>query len=262
MSSLIAAGVSAADAARQVLAGSPIVAPDAETPLADVRGQLHAALRRMDEAMLEASIDRVLASFGLDTAISDVFLPALRDLGEDWATGAVTVAQEHFAVTVLRGRLLALARGWDAGLGPRAVLACPPGELHDVSLITFGLALRRRGWRITFLGANTPLEDVFATQDRIGARLTVLFASDWEVHRALIPVLKSSPSRRIALGGATAAPIAEAAGCRWLQGDPVTAAEAVTRADAAATGSPLPGGRAAKRKAVRPITGERSRGPE
>jgi len=55
------------------------------------------------------------------------------------------VAQEHFASNVLRGRLLGLARGWGEGVGPRAVLACAPGELHDLPLIVFGLTLAGRG---------------------------------------------------------------------------------------------------------------------
>ena len=35
--------------------------------------------------------------------------------------------------------------GWDRGSGPRAVLACPPGERHDLGLVIFGLALRELG---------------------------------------------------------------------------------------------------------------------
>ena len=31
-----------------------------------------------------------------------------------------------------------------------------PGERHDLGLVIFGLALREHGWRITFLGADTP----------------------------------------------------------------------------------------------------------
>lgn len=230
MQELLAAGLAASEAARQVMAGGPSApAADASTALSAVRNELHAALRSFDETALEAAIDRVLAGFGLDTAIREVFLPALRELGDDWAAETVSVAQEHFAVTVLRGRLLALARGWDGGFGPRALLACPTGELHDVSLVMFGLALRSRGWRVTFLGANTPMADVFATQDRIGARLTVLFSSAWDEHRDLAVRLAEDREHSIALAGATAGRIAEEARCRWLQGDPVAAAEEVTR---------------------------------
>ena len=91
--------------------------------------------------------------------LSEIVMPYLRDLGDRWERGEVTVAQEHFASSVLRGRLLGLARGWGRGIGPRALLACAPGEQHDLGLIAFGLALRAHGWRIEYLGADTPLDD-------------------------------------------------------------------------------------------------------
>ena len=55
-------------------------------------------------------------------------MPYLRDLGARWERGEVTVAQEHFASNIVRGRLLGIARGWGRGVGPRALLACVPGE--------------------------------------------------------------------------------------------------------------------------------------
>ena len=84
----------------------------------------------------------------------------------------MSVAEEHFATNVVRGRLLGLARNWSSGGGPVAVLACPPGELHDLGLICFGLLLRERGWRIAYLGPDTPIETVadIASPSAPGAR--------------------------------------------------------------------------------------------
>jgi methanogenic corrinoid protein MtbC1 len=31
------------------------------------------------------------------------------------------------------------------------------GERHDIALVAFGLALRGHGWRISYLGADTPV---------------------------------------------------------------------------------------------------------
>ena len=50
----------------------------------------------------------------------DVVLPYLHDLGDAWSRGEITVAQEHFASNVLRGRLLGIGRGWGEGSGPHA----------------------------------------------------------------------------------------------------------------------------------------------
>ena len=55
---------------------------------------------------------------------------------------------------------MALSRSWDRGSGPRALLACAEGELHDLPLLGFGLCLREQGWRISYLGADTPVASV------------------------------------------------------------------------------------------------------
>ena len=52
-------------------------------------------------------------------------MPYLQDLGDRWERGELSVAQEHFASNVLRGRLLSLARGWGRGAGPRALSPVP-----------------------------------------------------------------------------------------------------------------------------------------
>lgn len=76
---------------------------------------------------------------------------------------------------------MALARGWDQGRGHRAVLACVPGELHDIGLICFGLVLRRQGWRILYLGQDTPLETAAAALKR--SRATTFVAVSVERRR-------------------------------------------------------------------------------
>ena len=82
----------------------------------------------------------------------------------------------HFASNVIRGRLLGIARGWGRGIGPRALLACAPGEQHELGLIAFGLALRAHGWRIEYLGADTPLETIDDVADSLEVDLVVVSA--------------------------------------------------------------------------------------
>jgi len=149
-------GLFAAEAARLALAedvAEPIRAP---TPVADT-AELAAALERFDEAGAQQALDRLLATLTIDVVLRDVLLPYLHKLGERWESGETSIAQEHFASNVLRGRLTALARGWDRGSGPRVLLACVEGERHDIALVAFGLALRGHGWRVSYLGADTPV---------------------------------------------------------------------------------------------------------
>ena len=128
------------------------------------------ALVAFDDVGAHAALDRLLSWLTLESVLRDSVIPSLHELGERWERGEITIAQEHFASNLLRGRLLGLARGWDRGAGPRALLACPPGEQHDLSLIAFGLSLREHGWRITYLGADTPIATIAETATTLRTR--------------------------------------------------------------------------------------------
>lgn len=223
-------GKSAAQAAQAVLldgAGREAPAPD----LSDARAGLQQALERYDEVEANSLFDRLLATFGTDTVLVEVVLPLLRSLGVGWAEGRVTVAQEHFASSVLRGRLLGLARGWGRGTGPTAVLACPPGEQHDIPLLLFGIALREEGWRITFLGSDTPIATIESAAAAVPANAVVFAAVTPERLLAVEPELSALTRRtRVAIGGAGADPaLAERLGAVFLHGDPVGAAAGFAR---------------------------------
>ena len=76
-----------------------------------------------------------------------------------------------------------------------AVLACLPGEQHDLGLIAFGLALRSRGWRIVYLGADTPIETVEEASGEVQPSLVVLAAvAGARVEPLLVSRCASSPA--------------------------------------------------------------------
>ena len=227
----LAAGVSAAQAARLALTeASPDRGEEAQPgELARLSTELVEALDRFDEPGAHATLDRLLATFTLQTVLRDVVLPYLHELGERWEHGEASVAQEHFASNILRGRLLGLARSWGEGAGPRAVLACAPGELHDLPLIIFGLVLAGRGWLITYLGPDTPIATIQETLADMEARLVVISAMKRQRLGAVQPQLTELVQQiPVALAGAGATVgLARATGASLLEGDPVTAAERV-----------------------------------
>ena len=192
--------------------------------------ELREALDGFDEQSANDAFDRALAGFTLDTVIRDVVLPYLHELGERWVRGEASVAQEHFASALLRGRLLGLARGWGNGIGPVALLACVPGEEHDLGLICFGLALRGRGWRITYLGADTPLSSLVDTAGQLRPAIVVVNVVTAPISAETRRQLKTlASSHRLALGGAgTDEAAAGSVGAELLEGDPVAAATQIT----------------------------------
>jgi len=219
-------GLFAAEAARLALAedvAEPIRAP---APTADA-AQLAAALDRFDEAGAQQALDRLLATLTIDVVLRDVLLPYLHELGERWERAEVSVAQEHFASNLLRGRLTALARGWDRGGGPRALLACAEGERHDLPLVGFGLALRGHGWRISYLGADTPVASLVEAARELSPDAVVVSGT---VAGVFDPI--ATQLREVALhaplhlaGAAASGRVARRAHGTLLAGDVVAAAE-------------------------------------
>jgi MerR family transcriptional regulator, light-induced transcriptional regulator len=222
----VQSGVPAGEAARLVLDGNRSAGPAAAAELPAMGAELRGALERFDDAGTQAALDALTASFSFETVAREVLLPYLRELGERWERGEVSVAQEHFASVVLRGRLLALARGWDRGAGPRALLACAPQERHELGLLVFGLALRQFGWRITFLGADTPIETLAAAAADLSPAAVVLIAltpEKLEPHRERLARL--GEDTRLLLGGPGAREgLAAAVGAELVSSDPLRAA--------------------------------------
>ena len=243
----LARGVAAAEAARLAAAAetpapragaaAPAVpAPEtpaaAPPPLQAAAGELAGALDRFDEEQAHAILDRLLAAYRIETILRDLLVPYLHDLGERWARGDDSVAQEHFASNLVRGRLLGLARGWGQGRGQTALLACLPGEQHELGLLAFGITLHRLGWRIVYLGPDTPIATIRQATRSIATDLVVLAGTvpgPFAAHADAIADLARQTT--VAIGGAGAtAELAVHTRAHLLDQDPVSAAESVDRA--------------------------------
>ncbi len=177
---LVDSGIAPAEAASRLTSGPRAVAAAPADPgvAAGLREELLAALLRFDETEADRVVDRAIGILAVETLLSDLVLPVLRELGRGWEENGITVGQEHFSSNVLRGRLLGLARGWGGGEGRLVLLAAPAGELHDLGLIAFGLVLRNRGWRVAFLGADTPLESVISAAEQTNPQVVMISALD------------------------------------------------------------------------------------
>jgi DNA-binding transcriptional MerR regulator len=233
MQRLVSGGLAAAQAAHLILSREPVpgTASASATILEDAAGNLVASLDRLDEQAANTALDRLFAAYTVETVLRVVLIPYLHRLGERWETGEISVAQEHFASNLLRGRLLGLAQGWGQGQGPGAILACLPGEHHELGLLVFGVALRRRGWRITYLGTNSPISAVADTARSLRPAVVVLLSinpDNFLDHAQQIEQLAKQVPVVIAGPGATVE-AARQTQTRLLDQDPVSAAETIDR---------------------------------
>jgi DNA-binding transcriptional MerR regulator len=162
---LIEEGFSASEAIEQVRS-----VPLAKLPIVDqLRERFWSAVAVLDTE----SADGVLAEAQLvmtPVAFCDDFLlPLLREMSE-----RLDVAREHLASALVRQRLRALAQTPGTADGPRAVLACPSGEQHEGGLLGLAVHLKASGWRLSLLGADTPVDAVVDAARNAEADLVAL----------------------------------------------------------------------------------------
>lgn len=161
MAALIEAGLSAAQAADEARSGGdsePMSAPPAAAPVSPLAGVLVDAAQLFEVARVDALLGSAFRDLGASRALSEVVFPALRLAGDRWATGQVTVAQEHLLAEAVRTHVAAQV----AAVGPvdsgaiEVLLAGPEGELHDMVLSGFRLLLAQAGVSACSLGSNVP----------------------------------------------------------------------------------------------------------
>jgi len=179
--------------------------------------------RRYDEAevqRVEWLRDRIAEGWRIGEAarMLDAQAPALDDPGElrdaliaavrAWHRGEISIAQEHAISAKVRARLTSLVADTRADVHGIAVLACAPGEHHDLGLLVLAVALRGDGWRVEYLGADTPADTAIEFAERIGATILCFSVARTESVEALRASFgaPASGSIPIVIGGAGSSP--------------------------------------------------------
>lgn len=189
----------------------------------------HAAVRDFDEPMTRTVIQGAVSRLGIQAAIRDVVMPLLERIGDDWAHGRIGVAHEHLASHAVRRELGAAGLTKAMPGAPVVVLACPPGELHDIVLLCLGVLLSHRGVSVRFLGANTPFSALQRACEQVSPDLVVLSASRPSVLEARGGAVRAlARSWPVAIGGRGATPrLARQLGSSTLPGGIDEAVDAI-----------------------------------
>jgi excisionase family DNA binding protein len=147
---------------------------------------------------------------GLDPAgvLNELIVPALRSIGERWASGDISVADEHRATAVAQRLIghLGLQFGRRGKSRGAVALAAPSGDLHMLPIAIVADLLRWHAFEVLELGANTPadaLADAVAHQDRLLAVgiVSTTPGLEAEVAASVRSVRAAVPDIPIFLGG-------------------------------------------------------------
>jgi len=131
-------------------------------------------LRAFDGTGLERLLWNAAMTVGAQSMIDDLVGPLLRRIGDDWAAGTVTPAQEHMGSAVLERileRIAGLSRSID---GPIMVVATLPDEQHGLGARLASTSAILEGWRVTYLGTDLPAADIAAAAESVAARAAAI----------------------------------------------------------------------------------------
>lgn len=181
MRRLITSGVSPCDAAAQAKSHKGTI--NLETIVTDyvVREELvtalHKAAKGLDKKFIEAALRKDLAQYGVEQSWSEVIVPLLLIVGNEWEASGDGIEVEHLLTEVLKGILREHVEDIRKPVNAHPVLLASVGEeVHSLALHALAAALAERKIETYFLGARTPLEALSAMITRSAPPAVFLWA--------------------------------------------------------------------------------------
>ncbi len=145
----------------------------------------------------------------LATIGEELIRPAMREVGELWRTGKISVLDEHLAMLATIEALAALQANAEKKAAERlAIVGCAEGELHQLAAILVRDLLESEGWKVIYFGSPTPLFSFAEAVDRFKPQLvciSITMADNIERARRDYEDLRRAAERhhaKIVLGGA------------------------------------------------------------
>ncbi len=170
------------------------------------------AAENFDANLLESTLRTAALQLPSDRALDGVIGPLLLEIGSRWEQGRFPPANEHLATTVIR-RVLTWMSDFPATPAEHArtiVIATPATQLHDLGAMLAATVAATSGWRVAFLGASLPADELaraarLANADTVA--LSMVYSSDPAHVSGQLRQLRSElpPSVALVIGGAGAA---------------------------------------------------------
>ncbi|MGZ9274598.1 MAG: MerR family transcriptional regulator [Nitrospira sp.] len=169
--------------------------------------ELLSALDPFDRVMFEKRLNGAVAVVPFQEALHGILLPLQERVGQLWHDGHVNVAIEHYVTKQIQQKIFSAMNQLPvAEFGAKVVVACPPGEEHDIAALAVAYRCRVRGCRVYYLGANVPVAALTKLCHEVEPDLTIVSfplafpeTTATEIIRALAQEV--SPASHLTVGG-------------------------------------------------------------
>lgn len=204
LAGLVANGRSIGDVARleraelEALSVVPVDPSPERTVDAPGEAVVHKALEALDlfdSKLLHTTLVDALLGFGIARFIESVATPLLRAVGDRWSDGRLSIADEHLLSGVLRGMLSGILHSRGPNNGQKVLVASPSGERHEFGTLIAALIAADAGLDVTYLGTDTPGDEIADAADRSNARAVVLGLINTANHETAVQEIRAVTAR-------------------------------------------------------------------
>lgn len=169
------------------------------------------AIERFDGVALEQILRKAALSLTADDVLDQVIGPLLFTIGSLWHQGHLAPANEHLASTTIHRVLTWMSEHTAPTRGaPVLLVGTPANQVHELGAMLAATTASGHGWRVVYLGASLPAEELARAAAHSGAdavALSVVFpTADPTMADELRRLRAALPSRVSLVVGGSGAP--------------------------------------------------------
>lgn len=116
-----------------------------------------------NEAEFKKTLSSSIKKIGLEQTVLQVIYPFLQNIGILWQTGSINPAQEHFASSLIKQRLIVAIdniKTPNISKSQKFLLFLPDGEFHEVALLFAYYLIKSHGHEVLYLGQSLSINYV------------------------------------------------------------------------------------------------------
>jgi len=142
----------------------------------------YASVLAFDAHALEAHFENAIVELGPQLFIENLLTPLLTQIGDRWKSGELRPVHEHMASSIIRSLTYILRNNTPCTENaPRMIVTTPIGQLHELGALLAAIIAEFKGWKVTYLGANLPAEEIAAAVKYTHSKavtISISFSSD------------------------------------------------------------------------------------
>jgi methanogenic corrinoid protein MtbC1 len=167
------AGLRMTDLQKLMISESEIIVHKEKTYRDEVHTVMkHVALQDWD--LIEKDLLKAIRLKKPITAIGELIVPLIEQMGREVGEGRLSIAQEHILSAILKQQLHMLAQAGPKNSKIKMLMATPEGDFHELGILSAHAMACQLKIHSLFLGPNTPKKDLCETALRFGATHIVL----------------------------------------------------------------------------------------